>query len=462
MRESGETKTLRSIFSKYGPFLAVLTIGLITRIYLFLQVSPRIQTDSLTYFFLSDLTTMRTPGYSLFMEMLHFFNDLFLFTSSYFGFIVFVQVFFLGLGNSLLVYMFSKKLTGSRWFSMLVGIFYNCNYFILGFEFNILTELLATTLLLLTLMFYYRMFEGKKYAPFLAGILSAMLLLTRPVFLVYFIALIGTTTLVHFRKILKGSFIKTHAKGLALFLIFTLAGIGSWCIRNKIKFDYFGMSTVMPLQFRHYTKSFFHKYKMGEDEELDRFVKIYFEEGLNTYKFQTRLEEEFNLTPVEFSRIYMKMNMRMIKDYPWDYIKQIPESAEYYYKNYSSYWMTPYNRKLLSKRDPISRIFLFFFQINTKLYRNLPSLLLMVLILPVLFLFLVRKKQKIFHFLLLIVITVNYNFAISILATNSGIDNLRYRLPVEPLIVLVFLNAMFVIGREVLVRLKRKNAHQEV
>lgn len=462
MNVFGKTRTLRSVCAEYGPFLAVLATGLITRLYLFLQVSPRIQTDSLTYFFLSDLTTMRTPGYPLFMELLHFFNDLFSFTSSYFGFIVFVQVFFLGLGNSLLIYVFSKKLTRSRWFSMLVGIFYNCNYFILGFEFNILTELLATTLLLLTLHFYWQIFEGKKNAPYIAGILSALLLLTRPVFLVYFIALIGTTILVHFRKIFKGSFFITHKKGVAVFLLLTLAGIGSWCTRNKIKFDYFGMSTVMPLQFRHYTKAFFHKYKMGTDMELDRFVKIYMEEGLNTYKFQTRLEEEFNLTPVEFSRIYMKMNMRMIKDYPWDYIKQIPESAEYYYKNYSSYWMTPYNRKLLSKRDPVSRIFLFFFQINTKLYRNLTILLLMTLILPAIFLFLVRKKQKIFHFLLLIVITVNYNFAISILATNSGIDNLRYRLPVEPLIVLVFLNALFVLGRAGVMRLSRKTAHQDV
>jgi hypothetical protein len=458
MRES--TRTRLAVFSEYGPFLAVLASGLITRIYLFLTVSPRIQTDSLTYLFLSDLTTMRTPGYPLFMETLHFFNELFSLTSDYLGLIVFVQVFFLGLGNSLLIYLFSKKMTGSRWFSMMVGIFYNCNYFILGFEFNILTELLATTLLLLTLLFYYQIFEGKKYAPYLAGILSALLLLTRPIFLVYFIALFGTTTLVHFRKIFKDSFLKTHAKGLAIFLIFTLAGIGSWCVRNKIKFDYFGMSTVMPLQFRHYTKTFFHKYKMGKDVELDRFVSIYLEESLNTHNFQTRLEEEFNLTPVEISSIYMKMNVRMIKDYPWDYIKQIPESAEYYYKNYSSYWMTPYNRKLLSKRDPITRIFLFFFQINTKLYRNLSSLLLMVLILPAIFLFLVRKKQKIFHFLLLIIVTVNYNFAISVLATNSGIDNLRYRLPVEPLIVLVFLNAMYVLGREILIRLNRKKVHQ--
>lgn len=454
------TRTRHSAFSEYGPFLFVLASGLITRIYLFLTVSPRIQTDTLTYLFLSDLTTMRTPGYPLFMETLHFFNELFSLTSNYLGLIVFVQVFFLGLGNSLLIYLFSKKMTGSRWFSMVVGIFYNCNYFILGFEFNILTELLATTLLLLTLLFYYQIFEGKKYAPYLAGILSALLLLTRPVFLVYFIALFGTTALVHFRKIFKDSFLKTHAKGMAIFLIFTLAGIGSWCVRNKIKFDYFGMSTVMPLQFRHYTKTFFHKYKMGVDVEMDRFVSIYLEEGLNTHNFQTRLAEEFNLTPVEISRIYMKMNVRMIKDYPWDYIKQIPESAEYYYMNYSSYWMTPYNRKLLSKRNPITRVFLFFFQINTKLYRNLPGLLLMVLILPAVFLYLVRKKQKIFHFLLLIIVTINYNFAISILATNSGIDNLRYRLPVEPLIVLVFLNALFVLGREILIRLKREKVHQ--
>ncbi|MCJ7581352.1 MAG: hypothetical protein MUP98_12575, partial [Candidatus Aminicenantes bacterium] len=432
-------KKLKSLLYKSGPLLAVLTSGLITRIFIFVKVTPRVQTDSLTYLFLSDLTTMRTPGYTVFMEFLHFFNDLFSFTLDYFGLIVFVQVFILGLGNSLLIYLFSKKLTGSRWFSVGVGILYNCNYFILGFEFNLLTELLATSLLLLTLHFYIEIFEGKRYAPYVAGLLSVFLLLTRPVFLVFFIGLLSTTILVHFRKILKGPFLKTHAKGMAIFLILSLVGIGSWCTRNKIKYDYFGISTVMPLQFRHYTKSFFHKYKTGQDEEMDRFVAIYFEEDLNTYNFQTRIEKEFNMTPVEFSRLYMKMNVRMIKDYPWDYIKQIPVSAAYYYRNYSSYWMTPYNRKLLTKNKLISRIFRFFFRINTTLYRTLPTLLMMVLVLPALFLFFLRKRQKEFHFLLLVVMAINYNFVISVLTTNSGIDNLRYRVPVEPLILMVFM-----------------------
>lgn len=454
-------KKLNSFSYKYGPLLAVFASGLITRIFMFLKVTPRIQTDSLTYFFLSDLTTIRTPGYPLFMEGLHFFNDLFSLTSNYFGLIVFVQVFVLGIGNSILVYMFSRKITGSRLYALFIGILYNFNYFILGFEFNILTELLSTTLLLLTLLFYYQIFEGKTYAPYLAGLFSAFLLLTRPVFLVFFIALIGTTIIVHFRKIIQGDYFKTHAKGVAIFLLLTVAGIGSWCVRNKIKFDYFGMSTVMSLQLRHYTKDFFYKYKKGKDEELDQFVEIYFEESLNTYNFQKRIEDEFNMTPVEFSRIFMKMNVRVIKDYPWDYIKQIPESAAYYYKNYSSYWMTPYNRKLMTRKNPISRIFRFFFRLYSDLYGNLPSLLIMILILPAAFLLLVRKRQEIFHFLLLLIIAVNYNFAISVLATNAGIDNLRYRVPVEPLIFLVFLSSFFIIGRKLWTLIKRQKIQRD-
>lgn len=452
----GTKNKLNSFSYKYGPLLAVFASGLITRIFIILKVTPRFQTDSLTYLFLSDLTTMRTPGYPIFMEGLHFFNDLFSLTSNYFGLIVFVQVFVLGIGNSLLVYLFSRKITGSRLYALFIGLLYNFNYFILVFEFNILTELLSTTLLLLTLLFYYQIFEGKAYAPFLAGLFSAFLLLTRPVFLVFFIALIGTTFVVHFRKIIKGDFFKTHAKGVAIFLLLTVAGIGSWCVRNKIKFDYFGMSTVMPLQLRHYTKDFFHKYKNGKDKELDQFVEIYFEEDMNTYNFQKRLEDEFNMTYVEFSRIFMKMNVRMIKDYPWDFIKQIPVSAAYYYKTYSSYWMTPYNRKLMTRKNPISRVFRFFFRLYSNLYGNLSSLLIMVLILPAALLLLVRKKQKIFHFLFLLIIAMFYNFAISVLSTNAGIDNLRYRVPVEPLIFLVFLSSLFVIGKKILILIKRQ------
>ncbi|MCJ7582067.1 MAG: hypothetical protein MUP98_16265, partial [Candidatus Aminicenantes bacterium] len=54
--------------------------------------------------------------------------------------------------------------------------------------------------------------------------------------------------------------------------------------------------------------------------------------------------------------------------------------------------------------------------------------------------------QKEFHFLLLVVMAINYNFVISVLTTNSGIDNLRYRVPVEPLILMVFMCCLYVVA----------------
>jgi hypothetical protein len=71
------------------------------------------------------------------------------------------------------------------------------------------------------------------------------------------------------------------------------------------------------------------------------------------------------------------------------------------------------------------------------------------LIIPAVFILASRKKKDVFHLACLLEGTIQYNFLVSIFFTPGGINNLRYRLPVEPLIVLVFCAGLFFFGRSI-------------
>ncbi len=310
-----------------------------------------------------------------------------------------------------------------------------------------MTETIATTLLLLTLLFYVKTVEGKKKFVWPAGFFSAWLVLTRPVFLLLFVGLVLITLIVHIPQIRKEAFLKKTAGVLLIFMAFNVAAIGSWSLRNKIKFNYFGVSILMPYQLRHYTKHFFDKYKKDDNAELNRFADIYLEEECDAGRFDERLKKEFGFNEVEISHIFMQLNLKVIKDNPGEYLKQLPQSMGDYYKNYSNFWMVPFNKVFLKQKGFLPRIFLFFFRLNAWLYKHLVPMLLMVVFLPALLLFFVRRDKKAFHLALIMEGTLQYNFLVSVISTNSGIDNLRYRVPVEPLIIMLFLAALFYVGK---------------
>lgn len=442
---AGFIKKISSFFLRRWPIWILLGTGLLTRLFIFARVMPRLHSDSISYLILQDMDVVRTPGYPLFIAIIQFFNDLFSITNNYLGLIIFVQMILLGLVNCLLIYRLAKNITGSEPFSFGLGLLYNFNYFLIGFEAQILSECLATTLLLLTLTFYSKMYEGKKSTPFIAGLLSALLLLTRPVFLLLFVGLVMITVVVNFRQVFKAGFLKKAARPITIFMAINVLGIASWIVRNKIEFDYTGFAIVMPFQLRHYTSHFFDKYEKGDDEELNRFADIYREENWNSHRFETRLKEDMNMDSIEISKILMKLNMKVILDNPGEYFKQVPGSARDYYRSYSNFWMVPNNSRLLTKKGILPRTFLFIFNSLSKLYSAVPMIVLVVVFMPCVLLLLMRKDKRIFHLVLLIEGTIHYNFLISILSTNSGIDNLRYRVPVEPLILLIFFSALFIL-----------------
>jgi len=435
-------RPLHFMFKNWS-IIALLVLSLLIRIYIFQKVRPGFHTDSITYLILSDLQTVRTPGYPLLIEAIQFVNDLFSITSNYLGLIVFIQMFLLGMLNCLLIYKLAKIITENKIFSVAVGLLYNFDYLVIGFEFQILTETLSISLVLITILFYMKMFEGKKYAPFAAGLSSAFLLLTRPTFLFLFIALVFITAITYFRAIIKKAFFKHYRKTFLIFLLINIFTIGTWSIRNKIKFNYFGFSTLLPYQLRHYTDRFFHKYKKDDNELLNRLADIYLEENRNAHSFYDRLTHEMNLSGPEVSKLFLKMNLKLIIDNPGDYLKQIPEAISKYYGVYSFWWTIPQQKKLLHKKRFIPRIMRFFYNFYHFLFTNLVSQIFILIVMPVILLIIVRKNKNAFHLVLICEGIINYNFLASVLSCNA--DNLRYRVPVEPLIGLVFFSSLFLL-----------------
>ncbi len=449
----GKKRVIRFLKDKLRPFIGrrwslfvLLAASLILRIFLFPSIVPRAHIDSITYLVLSDLNPTRTPGYPVFIEIIQFFNDLFSITPRYFQAIVFVQMFFLGLINCYLIYALSKILTRSEAFAVFLGLIYNLDYFIIGFEFLILTETLSLTLLGLTLLFYEKIFEGKKLAPYLGGFFSVCLVLTRPSLAAFFVCLVGVSGLVHLRPAERRVGFKKLAGPLAIFLLLNFAGILSWSWRNKTKHDYFGLSTLVPFQLGYFTQHFYWKYKMGSDAELDKYADILIQEKGQPFRVAWRFIEDLKMSDAQISRVLLRLNLKLIKENPKDYLRLLPGAASDYY-DYSWYWTELHSGKVFERNKFLIKPLLFFYHLYKWIYHHFLALLTFVLIIPAVFILASRKRGDVFHLACLFEGAIHYNFLISIFFTPGGINNLRYRLPVEPYIVLVFFAALFFLGR---------------
>ena len=449
MRNKGRFTSARdkalSFLARHWAILILLTAALLLRIFIFWSISPQLSTDSVTYLVLQDMQPERTPGYPLFIEIIQFFNDLLTITPQYLRLIVFFQIFLLGVLNTYLVYAFAKILTRSEGFALAMGLIFNLDYFVIGFEFVILTETLSLTLLGLALLFYWKIFQGKASAPYWAGLFSVCLLLTRPTYAALFLCLLVLTVVIHLRPILKGDFLRKYARPLAIFLIINLVGIGSWSWRNKVKYDYFGLTTILPYQLGYYTEQFYLKYKMGSDPELDKYAQILIEEKGRPYDFGNRLAEELKIPKAEVSRILMRLDLKLIKENFRQYLKILPDAASIYY-GYSWFWTKPQNKILVERSRILSALFGFFLNIYVSMFKNFIPLLLLILIIPLAFIWTARKRKDDFHWLCLLEGTIQYNFLVSVLLTNAGVNNMRFRVPVEPVILLVFYGALFTWG----------------
>ncbi len=437
--------------------LLVLVVALGVRVFIFKTMHPVVHTDSITFFFLRELDAVRTPGYPLFLELIFSLNDLFSLTSYYFRLVCFVQIFLLGVLNALLICRIAHELTENKVFGASMGIVYNLNYFVVGFEFQMMTETLSITLLLLVIGFYLRLFDGKIFLAILTGCLAVFLLYTRATYLLLGTGLLFLTFLGFFPSCIKGEFRKKYGPALGIFLLVNVLGIGAWSARNKIKYDYFGISSLMPYQLRYYTNPLFERYNPTGNERLDRVAQIYTEELQKTkhssatvYNFHVRAKKELGLSDSQISSDFLKVNIRLIRDFPWEYLKQVPDSLMQYYKQYKVYWSAGNAHKFIKAGSFPHNIFRRFFLFYQKMFTNSYLLCFLLVGTPLIVLLLSVKHKMKFHGWLILEGVILYNCFVSVLSTNAGINNLRYRQPVEPLILLMFYAAFFLLGKKLI------------
>jgi len=211
---------------------------------------------------------------------------------------------------------------------------------------------------------------------------------------------------------------------------------------------------LMPYQLRYYTNPFFDRYRKGDDEKLNRVAEIYIEE-LNKSRnkisaitsFHTRVKEEMNLSDIEITNAFLKINLKLIWENPGEYLKQLPSSVLMYYKSYAAYWTSGNIRRFINKKNIAGRFTMFCFRFYKRLFTSSTYLWMMILVAPVGLLIMVRKKKKVFHGWLLLEVIINYNFIVSVLSTRAGMNNLRYRATVEPLILLILFAFLFYVGK---------------
>jgi hypothetical protein len=450
-----------------GPALLLLGVALAVRVAVFLTMHPVVHTDSVTFLFLSELDMVRTPGYPLFIELVLSLNDLLGLSADHLRVIVFGQIFILGMLNVYLLYDITRSLTHSRGFAWLMGVLYNLNFFVLGFEFQLMTETLTVTLLFAFLALYLRLFRGKRSIACLAGLIMVLLIYTRATYLLFWIFLPLITWAAFFPAAKRRRFLHAYWPAAVVFLLVCALGIGAWTLRNKIMFDYPGISSLMPYQLRYYTNALFAKYRPSGDMLQDRVAEVYSQEykktgpsSVTVYNFHARLNQELGLSDAQIASAFMKVQLRLIRDYPREYVRQIPASLDSYYRQYKSYWNAGNTRKFLASSDGLSVLFLRFFRFYQRLFLSAPWLLWMLVASPLLVLVLSFKDRAAFHGWLIVEAAIHYTAFVSVLSTNAGINNLRYRQPVEPLILLVFYAGFFLSARTAFRWIRRKRPEE--
>jgi hypothetical protein len=449
--------------SKSWPLFVLLATSLWVRIYIFQVMHPVFHTDSVTFLFLGKLNTVRTPGYPFLIELLLSVNDLFSFSAQYFRVICFGQIFILGMLNVWLIYRLTVLLTRNRVFALVMGLLYNANFLVISFEFQLMTETLTITLLLAVLVIHLQVFKGRKFTAVIAGVLMVLLIYTKPTYLLLGFFFPILTFVGFFPQSKRKKFLKKLGPVYIVFLTVSVVGIVGYSLRNQLKFGYFGISSLMPYQLRYYTNHLFEKYKPTKDETLNRVAQVYAEEIKRSARtavnnFHARLKKELGLSDAEISVAFLKVNLKLIKDYPLEYLKQIPDSFFQYYRQYSSYWAAGNARKFLRKRGHFNVLYRNFFLLYKKLFINPYLLTILIVIMPLVVLLRDRRIKKSFHGWLSLELVIHYTCFVSVLSTNAGINNLRYRIPVEPLILLVFFTGLFYCGKG-LNKFLRKTLH---
>ena len=371
--------------STFWVFL-VFAVGLLSRLIIIFIYQPIAYSDTPSYRRLAEAVLRgfvnydgtRTPGYPIFLAMVG--NDQ----------RVWVVQLLLGFATTFLLFYIGWKLTEKPWFGGLIALSHTLNLGQLFFESNLLTESLTTFLLILTMtgMLIWLLYPKKRslWLAFLIGLISALTLLVRPLFiyLPFFLLIflwiglkqnyspVETVDSIDSKVGEQQTFINQHPLKFVIAFILPVAFfLGGWITFIHTQFGDWSLTTMTGYHLIQHTGSFF-EYVPDEYASLrDTYIQ-YRDAHIAQYGTQTNtiweaIPEMSNTSGYNFydlSRILAQISIQLILKHPFLFLKSAIAGWWMFWRT-SFYWSIdalrfPWLAGGLDMVIQIQRIVLFF------------------------------------------------------------------------------------------------------
>jgi hypothetical protein len=337
----------------------IFVVGLISRLMLVLFYQPVAFSDTPSYRRLAGAVLngfvkydgTRTPGYPVFLALVGSDQR------------VWIAQLLLGFLTTFLLFYMGWKITGKPWFGGCIALAHNLNLGQLFFESNLLTESLTTFLLILSLvgMLVWLLYPHKRnpWLAFFIGLISALTLLVRPLFiyLPFFLLLflwLGIKQNLpssHVKEESGTSISKHHPlvnKNPLLYIIpFVLPVallLGGWIIFIHQNYGDWSLTTMTGYHLVQHTGSFF-EYVPDEYASIRGTYIQYRDAHISEHGTQTNtiwdaipemsLRSGYNF--YDLSRVLTKISLQLIREHPFLFLKSALSGWWMFWRT-SVYW----------------------------------------------------------------------------------------------------------------------------
>lgn len=412
-------------------FFLFLT-NLIIRIFHHLIYSEVSYTDTESYLELtncllamdfSNYQAIRTPIYPLVLFLHHIDTNL-----------VWVAQSLMGISNSILLYLIAKNITKNK-IAFIIAISYSLSFNILFAEAALLSETTSIFFLLLTIYVFTKFIKENKINYLIQiGLFSSLAVLTRPIMIILLLAILLSIYLFYKNEIHKKKIIYFR---VLYFLVPVLILLLGFSLFNYFQVNYFSITTLTGFNLSNHSGGFIEKCQDLEYQQIKDILIEYREKrGTHLWGAIEAQEELMQKTGLSYSELSQKLTMMSLKLFlqePDMYLKSVS-------KSYINFWgagnlWQPENIKQNYIKSSIEYIWI--------VQKYLLIILNLFFIISII-LFFVNKKSIIIiqnPLLLLMVMIIIFSSIFQALVEHG--ENTRYKLPFQPLILIVVIKIIY-------------------
>lgn len=339
----------------------------------------------------------------------------------------------MGIVVSVLIYSIAKYLTKDNW-AFFIALAYSLSFNILFAEAALLSE--TTSIFFLIFAFYaFTSFikENKSNNLFYIGLFTSLAILTRPIMIVLIPALLITLYIMYKKQ--NNNKLDLLKKSL-VFIIPVFVLLLSVSLFNKYQSNYFGISSYGGLGLCNISGAFVEKCQNPEYQQIrDILIEYREKRGTHNWVAHHALEDLMKKTGLSFTELSKKltsMSFELFLQNPDLYLKSIIPS-------YINFWAAG-NLWITQEIQPtfVRNIFEYFW-IPQKIILITINI---IFIISILVLFIKKKSIIIINNPILLFMVVTIISASLFQALVESLENVRYKLPFQPLI-LIFVSKMF-------------------